>query len=131
MNKKKEQKHLCALDCKYASSCKWVLAKKKDKDPEKFPGLVVKRYTYRDNDRVMHGYRVNECPHYELDERSYLAKQNIAPQPKMSPHWTETELMKVAAMFGKHTYAEIGAKLGRPQGGIYRIVKMLKERGVI
>ena len=115
---KKEQKHLCALDCKYTSSCPWVLAK--EKNPDKFPGLVAKRYTYRDDGRVMHGYRVNECPHYELDERSYLAK-----------HWTEEEMMKLASMYGKHTYTEIAAEIGRSQGGIYKVVKILKERGVI
>lgn len=128
---KKEQKHLCALDCKYASACRWVLAKAKDKNPDKFPGLVAKRYTYSDDGRVMHGYRVSECPHYEMDERSYLMKQKIAPVPKKSAHWTEEEMMKLASMYGKHTYTEIAAEIGRSQGGIYRVVKILKERGVI
>ena len=122
---------MCALDCKYASSCRWVLAKAKDKIPDKFPGLVAKRYTYSDNGRVMHGYRVNECPHYELDERSYLAKQTLKPIRKNTNHWSDEEIMKVAAMYGKCTYAEIAAAIGRAQGGLYRIVKMLKERGVI
>lgn len=105
-------------------------------NPENVPkiiaeGLRRKRCAVYLSTQPLSWYRVNECPHYELDERSYLAKKNIAPQQKMSAHWTETELMKVATMFGKHTYAEIGAKLGRPQGGIYRVVKILKERGVI
>jgi predicted transcriptional regulator len=34
-------------------------------------------------------------------------------------------------MYGKHTYTEIAAEIGRSQGGIYRVVKLLKERGVI
>ena len=41
------------------------------------------------------------------------------------------EMMKLASMYGKHTYTEIAAEIGRSQGGIYRVVKMLKERGVI
>lgn len=128
---KTEQKHLCALDCKYASSCRWVLAKKKDKDPNKFPGLVVKKNRYRDSDRYLCGYKVIECPDYELDERSHLAKQTLEPIRKTTNHWSDEEIMKVAAMYGKCTYAEIAAAIGRAQGGLYRIVKMLKERGVI
>lgn len=131
MRKKNDEKHLCALDCKHASSCRWVLAKKKDKDPNKFPGLVVKKNRYRDSDRYLCGYKVVECPHYELDERSSIGKVVVKPEPKKSNRWTDDDMLAVAKMYGKHTYAEIASAISRPEGSLYRIVKILRERGAI
>ena len=122
-------RHLCAMDCERASRCKWVLSKKKE--PEKFKGLVVKLITYKDVDKVQKTYRVIQCPHYKIDNRSNLAKPPKPVGKRADYWWTDAERAKVAEMYGKYTYAEIAKEIGRSEGSLCRVVKMLKEEGII